>query len=104
MNSVTVMAMVLIGVCCIMLATQPTRSISRRGRRDRAKSRKDDPHSDPTPANARHGAAPPKHPSSPRPAHRNRWDRADLERAFGQDLDTPDPDDTLWPLRSTCWR
>jgi hypothetical protein len=89
-----------------MLATQPTRGdAGRRAKRDRSKTREDDPHPDRPRASAdgRRMTAPAPRvlPGLP---HRNHWGRADLMRAFGQDLDTSDPEDILWPARTVCWR
>lgn len=105
MNSVTITAMVLIGVCCIMLATQPARGgVSRRARRDRSKARKDD--QQPDQALAAHPAVgvPRRRATFFAPVHRNRWSRPDLERAFGRDIDTGDPAASVWPAGSRNWR
>ena len=105
MNSVTIAAMVLIAVCCIMLATQPARNGgTRRGRRDRPAPREDDPHPVAAAGAGAAGGEPARRATLRGLLHRNRWDRRDLDRVFGQDLDSPGSDVGVWPTRCRCPR
>lgn len=105
-NNMMVTGMILIAICCVMLATQPDRGMGRRRSR-RERERPATTKEDPLPRHAL--PAPRRQPSLGERSfhnfvHRNHWPRPDLDRTFGQASDALPPELSVWPHNSPWLR
>lgn len=88
MEHAAMMATILVGVCCVLLATRPVRGDGQRRSRPPAPPAHGHQPADPAaPAERSHPAEDDQRPGQP--IHRNRWHRADLHLVFNHDRDAP---------------